>query len=152
MPPSFFKNLHCQKKYIQQLPVNSTRKRKPRSYKYLVQVRYQKFLNLIFSSQCLDFSKYSIGNFLTVCWPRKSRMTTAAHSAAKIFKICGYTEKGSFVMPSTVLTFFVLQKLYLYFHYLFIYLFFYYFYYLLCYRNYTYIFILKLNTGRYCNF
>ena len=111
MPPSFFKNLHCQKKYIQQLPVNSTRKRKPRSYKYLVEVRYQKFLNLIFSSQCLDFSKYSIGNFLTVCWPRKSRMTTAAHSAAKIFKICGYTEKGSFVIPSTVLTFFVLQKL-----------------------------------------
>ena len=93
MPPSFFKNLHCQKKYIQQLPVNSTRKRKPRSYKYLVQVRYQKFLNLIFSSQCLDFSKYSIGNFLTVCWPRKSRMTTAAHSAAKIFQICGNTEK-----------------------------------------------------------
>ena len=122
MPPSFFKNLHCQKKYIQQLPVNSTRKRKPRSYKYLVQVRYQKFLNLIFSSQCLDFSKYSIGNFLTVCWPRKSRMTTAAHSAAKIFKICGYTEKGSFVIPSTVLTFFVLQKLYLYFYYVFIFL------------------------------
>ena len=110
--PPFLKT-YTVKKYIQ-LPVNSTRKRKPRSYKYLVEVRYQKFLNLIFSSQCLDFSKYSIGNFLTVCWPRKSRMTTAAHSDAKIFKICCYTEKGSFVIPSTVLTFFVLQKLYLF--------------------------------------
>ena len=111
MPPSFFKNLHCQKKYIQQLPVNSTRKRKPRSYKYCIWYKYGTRYSWTYYFHHGAWTSQNIGHFLTVCWPRKSRMTTAAHSDAKIFKICCYTEKGSFVIPSTVLTFFVLQKL-----------------------------------------
>ena len=93
MPPSFFKNLHCQKKYIQQLPVNSTRKRKPRSYKYCIWYKYGTRYSWTYYFHHGAWTSQNIGNFLTVCWPRKSRMTTAAHSAAKIFKICSYTEK-----------------------------------------------------------
>ena len=148
MPPSFFKNLHCQKKYIQQLPVNSTRKRKPRSYKYLVQVRYQKFLNLIFSSQCLDFSKYR--KFYWQCAGLENPEWQLLLTVQLKYSKSAATQKKDRSSYRALCSHFLFYRNYTF---IFImYLFFYYFYYLLCYRNYTYIFILKLNTGRYCNF
>ena len=89
--PPFLKT-YTVKKYIQ-LPVNSTRKRKPRSYKYCIWYKYGTRYSWTYYFHHGAWTSQNIGNFLTVCWPRKSRMTTAAHSAAKIFKICGYTEK-----------------------------------------------------------